>query len=57
VRLLFYRILGGLIFIVVGLLIWLNNLDVIQIYWRRDWPILLIALGLIEVMKHIMKKS
>jgi hypothetical protein len=54
---LFYRILGGLILIVVGLLIWLNNLDVIQIYWRRDWPILLIALGLIEVIKHIIKKS
>lgn len=56
-RLLFYRILGGLILIVVGILIWLNNLSLIHIYWRRDWPVLLIAIGLIEVTKHIIRKA
>jgi hypothetical protein len=56
-KLLFYRILGGIILVAIGLLIWLNNLHIIHIYWKRDWPIILIALGLIEIIKHIIKKA
>jgi len=56
-RLLFYRILGGIVLVAAGLLIWLNNLHVIHIYWQRDWPIILIAIGMIEIIKHIMKKA
>ena len=56
-KLLYYRILGGITLIIIGLLIWFNNLEVIHIYWRRDWPIILIVIGLIEVVKHIIKKA
>jgi hypothetical protein len=56
-RLLFHRILGGIVLVVAGLLIWLNNLHVIHIYWQRDWPIVLIALGLIEILRHIIRKA
>ena len=52
----FYRITGGLILIAVGLLIWLSNLEVIYIAWRRDWPVIFIAIGVIELLKHIFKK-
>jgi hypothetical protein len=57
VRLFYYRILSGVILVLVGVLIWLNNLEVVHIYWKRDWPVLLIAIGLIEVIKNIMKKA
>jgi uncharacterized integral membrane protein len=52
----FYRIIGGVILIVVGLLIWLSNLEVINIAWRRDWPVILIIIGVIELIKHIIKR-
>ena len=56
-RLVFYRILGGIVLVAAGLLIWLNNLQVIHIYWQRDWPIILIAIGMIEIIKHVIKKA
>jgi len=52
----FYRMSGGILLIVVGLLFWLSNLDVLDIAWRRDWPILVIVVGLLELVKHIIKK-
>jgi len=52
----FYRMSGGILLIVVGLLFWLSNLDVLDIAWRRDWPILVIVVGLLELVKHITKK-
>lgn len=56
-KFLFYRILGGIVLVLAGMLIWLNNLDVIHIYWQRDWPIILIAIGLMEIIKQIIKKA
>jgi hypothetical protein len=52
----FYRITGSIILIIIGALIWLSNLSVINIAWRRDWPVILIAIGLIELIKRIIKK-
>jgi len=56
-RFLFYRMLGGIILFIAGMLIWLNNLGIIHVYWRRDWPVILIAIGVIEIVKHIIKKK
>ena len=55
-RLFFYRITGSIILIAVGLIIWLSNLGVIHVAWRRDWPIILIIIGLVELVKYIVKK-
>ena len=55
-RLLFYRITGSLILITVGLLIWLSNLGIFNIAWYRDWPVILIVIGVLELIKHIIKK-
>jgi len=52
----FHRITGGIVLIAIGLLIWLSNLDVIHIAWRRDWPVILIAIGVISLVKHIIRK-
>ncbi len=56
-RLFFYRITGSLILIIVGLLIWLSNLGVLNILWYRDWPVILIVVGAIELIKHVVKKG
>lgn len=56
-RLFYYRILGGVVLVLVGVLIWLNNLAVVHIYWKRDWPVLLIIIGLIEIVKYIAKRT
>ena len=55
-KLFFYRMTSSIILIGVGLIIWLSNLGVIYVAWRRDWPIILIAIGLIELVKYIVKK-
>ena len=56
-RLFFYRILGSILLIITGLLIWLSNMDVVHIDWKRDWPLILIVIGLIELIKHIIKRK
>jgi len=55
-RFYFHRITGGIILIAVGLIIWLSNLGVIHVAWRRDWPVILIVIGIIGLVKHIFKK-
>jgi hypothetical protein len=52
----YYRLSGGLLLIVVGLLIWLSNLNILAISWRRDWPVIIIIIGLMELIKHLIKK-
>jgi len=53
----YYRMTTGILFIVFGLLIWLSNLEILHIAWRRDWPVILVVIGLIELIKHVIKKG
>ena len=53
----FYRISSGILLIAIGILIWLSNLEVIHIAWNRDWPVILIAIGIIALMRHIFKRK
>jgi hypothetical protein len=53
----FHRISGGIILIIVGALIWLNNLDIIHIWWQRDWPVLLIVIGILALINTIRGKK
>jgi hypothetical protein len=48
----FHAILNGIILIGVGLAIWLSNLGVFHIVWRRDWPVILVAVGMINLVKY-----
>ena len=53
----FHRISGGIILIIVGMLIWLSNLNIIHIWWRRDWPVLLIVIGILALINTIKRKK
>ncbi len=53
----FYRISCGILLIAIGLLIWLSNLKVINIAWNRDWPAILIAIGIIALFRHIIRRK
>jgi hypothetical protein len=55
-RHIYYRLSGGILLIAAGLLIWLGNLNILDITWRRDWPVILIIIGVLELVKHIVKK-
>jgi hypothetical protein len=52
----YYRIVTSIVLIAVGLLIWLSNLGILHIAWQRDWPAILIALGVIELIKHLFRR-
>jgi len=52
----FHSVFNGIILIVIGAVIWLSNLGIIHITWYRDWPVILIALGIIGVIKYFIKK-
>lgn len=49
----FHAIFNGIILISIGVILWLSNLGVIHIIWRRDWPLILVAVGIINLVKHI----
>lgn len=48
----FHAILNGIILIGVGLAIWLSNLGVLHIVWHRDWPVILVVVGVINLVKY-----
>ncbi len=52
----FYSIVGGLFLIALGAILWLSNMGVLRIMWRRDWPIILVAIGVMELLRVILKR-
>lgn len=55
-KFIYYRLSAGILLIAIGLLIWLGNLKILDITWRRDWPLILIIIGLLELIKQIIRK-
>jgi len=53
----FYRISSGILLIAIGALIWLSNLEIINIAWRRDWPVILIVIGAIVLFRNIIRRK
>jgi|GEM_PF-1059326 len=53
----FYRISSGILLIAIGALIWLSNLEIINIAWRRDWPVILIVIGAIALFRNIIRRK
>ncbi len=49
-------IFWGIILIVIGIFIWLGNLGVFDFSWGRDWPIILIIIGICQFVKIIPSK-
>lgn len=52
-----YRIAGGLLLIIIGLAIWLSNLGILHINWKQDWPVILIIIGVLELIKNIRRRK
>ncbi len=47
------RIWIPIILIVLGVLFWLGKFGIIDFYWTRDWPVVLIGLGVFSLVNHI----
>ena len=45
------RIFWAIVFIVLGLWIWLSNLG--YLYFKRDWPILLVVIGIYIILSGV----
>ncbi len=43
----------SLVFIVIGVLIWLGNLGIFSFRWGRDWPVLFLIFGLYLLVRAI----
>jgi hypothetical protein len=47
-------IIWGLIVVTIGVWIWLGNLEIIrQIRFNRDWPLIIVIIGLLTVAEGI----
>jgi len=51
------RFFWPLLLILVGIWIWLSNLDLVNFRFQRDWPLILILIGIYEVLKRIQKRK
>ncbi|MEO0092041.1 MAG: DUF5668 domain-containing protein [candidate division WOR-3 bacterium] len=52
------KIIEGLILILLGLMIWLSKLNVVnfRIIFKRDWPLVLVIIGVLILVETITKK-
>ncbi|MCK4233379.1 hypothetical protein KAU34_07615 [candidate division WOR-3 bacterium] len=51
------RIWGPIILIALGVLFWLGKFGIIDFYWSRDWPVILIVIGVFSLINLIVKKT
>ena len=47
------KVFWGLLILAIGILIWLGNLDLIAFQFSRDWPIILILIGVYYIIRDI----
>ncbi len=52
----YYSIMCPIFLIALGLLIWFSKLGWVSIVWRRDWPLIIVAIGLLQILSMIFKK-
>lgn len=45
----------ALILIVIGVFIWLSNLGIFIFNFRRDWPVILIIIGVMEIFNGLFR--
>jgi len=46
-------IFWGIIIIGVGIWIWLSNYGIADFRWSRDWPVILVAIGLAILLESM----
>jgi hypothetical protein len=47
-----FRLWGAVVLIVLGVLFWLGKFGIIDFYWDRDWPVILIAIGVFSLVNY-----
>jgi len=47
---------GGIFLIILGLLIWFHKIKLLEWKWSRDWPIILIILGIMSIISFFENK-
>jgi len=45
-RLFMLPVFDAIVLIMVGAVIWMSNLGLLHIVWRRDWPLIIVIIGL-----------
>ncbi len=48
---------GGLVLIIAGILIWLSKIGIYTWSWRRDWPLILVIIGILSIVSHLEGKK
>jgi Na+/H+ antiporter NhaD/arsenite permease-like protein len=48
---------GGVLLIIIGLIIWLNKMGIWQWSWGRDWPVILVIIGIISIIENLESKG
>jgi len=51
-----FRLWSAIILIVLGILFWLGKFDIISFYWSRDWPVVLIVIGLFSLFNYYARR-
>lgn len=49
-------VFDAVVLILIGSVIWLSNLGLIHIVWRRDWPLIIVIIGIAQLIKYFCKK-
>ncbi|TES93642.1 MAG: hypothetical protein E3J87_01845 [Candidatus Cloacimonadota bacterium] len=52
-----FRIWGAVTLIILGILFWLGKFGIIDFYWDRDWPVILIALGVFSLVNYFTRRK
>ncbi len=52
-----HSIIDSLLLVIIGVIIWLSNLGIIHIAWRRDWPLIIVLIGLVQLIKYATRKK
>ncbi len=47
------KIIKGIIIILIGLWIWLSNLGYLSFSFSRDWPVLIVIIGILILIDGI----
>lgn len=50
------RIWIPIILIVLGVLFWLGKFGIIDFYWSRDWPVVLIGIGVFSLVNYVARR-
>ncbi|MCK4395181.1 hypothetical protein KAW96_01145 [candidate division WOR-3 bacterium] len=51
-----FKLWSAIILIVLGILFWLGKFDIISFYWSRDWPVVLIVIGLFSLFNYYARR-